>query len=134
MKKIAIALGLLSLIALPARSELFFVQLSTSTSYAVVNATATKNGGPFSEPVKFYSLQVKGSTGTVTAWDVRLEASIDGLYFSPVVTHQTTDGNGTVKTSTIAAAGFPATYMRIRTATIDTSTIKTLVIDAIGSQ
>lgn len=135
MKKLVYGLGLLLALALPAKSEVFFVQIASTTSSAVVNATSTARGGePLSEPVKFYSLQVRGSTGTVTAWDVRLEISIDGVNFSPVVSHQTTDGNGAIKTSTSAPYGFPATFMRIRTNSIDTSTVKSLVINAIGTQ
>ncbi len=134
MKKLVVGLGLLLALALPARADSgpYFVILTSATSSAVVNSTAPYNLQ--ANPVKNYSLQVRGSTGTVTSWTVALEVSIDGINFSPVVSHATADGDGVIKTSTAYPGGFPATWMRIRTAAISTSAVKTLVITAIGSQ
>lgn len=77
--------------------------------------TATGNGTTVDRlvrPVRNYAIQVV-QTGTVTAWDVRLEGSLDGTNFSQVLQHTNTDGSGLVKFST---ASSPCLYFRSRCA------------------
>lgn len=74
--------------------------------------TAVANGTTVDvtvNPLKYFSIQVV-QTGVVTAWDVRLEASIDGTNFSQVIAHTNADGSGIVKASVV----FPARYFRAR--------------------
>ncbi len=48
-------------------------------------------------PQKFYTIQVKGTGGVPTAWDVRLEVSIDNANWTEIGQHATVDGDGVLK-------------------------------------
>jgi hypothetical protein len=80
--------------------------------------TATANGTTVdatANPVKYFSIQVKGTGAAPTTWDIRLEVSLDGTNFTTIITHATADGDGIVKA---LASPFPARYFRSRCAGI----------------
>lgn len=83
---------------------------SVSTNTPVVISTQT---GTTHLPMKYYALQVKASTGAASAWDIRLEGSLDGANWTGIMSHSTPDGDGVMKVSTSPVV-FPATYLRVR--------------------
>ena len=66
----------------------------STTLFAAVGASPTIDVSQF--PVTKYSIQVTGEGAAATAWNVDLEASLDGLTFTIVQTHATIDGDGQV--------------------------------------
>lgn len=80
----------------------------TATTPVVISTIPTGT-----QPTKYYSLQVKASTGAATAWDVRLEGSLNGTNWTEIMRHNTGDGDGTVKASTSTVV-FPAAWVRTR--------------------
>lgn len=66
-----------------------------------------------SAPVKLFSIQVDIS-GTVTAWDVRLEGSLDNLNFMQILQHTNTTGDGNIVFSGNSFS--PCLYFRARCA------------------
>ncbi len=81
--------------------------------------TATANGTTVDAhlaPVKYFSLYVV-QTGSITSWTVVLEASLDNVNFTTVLTHtNTTPGTGLVVFGGTSA--FPALYFRARCSAI----------------
>lgn len=65
-------------------------------------------------PPKFYAMSV-AQTGTVTAWDVRLEGSLDNVTFTQILQHTNATGTG-VTVWTAAGAVQPVLYFRARCA------------------
>lgn len=59
-----------------------------------------------------YAIQVVGVGGTPTAWDVRLEGTVDGTNWTELMGHATGEGNGTVKFS--GANRYPVDAVRFR--------------------
>lgn len=138
MKRLlAAALVLASLgFARPARadSDVFFVTLSSLTSTGSAGAVVS-TAAVISHALKYYSLQVRGSTGTASSWDVRLEGSLDGVGWSSLITHGTADGDRYVKTSSATAATFPLTWIRARVNALTLGSSATAIqVNAIGSQ
>lgn len=135
MKRLFLAAGLLAALILSpssakADSDVFFIRIASAVTAAVVNSTQAA----VAHPLKYYALQVKGSTGTATAWDVRLEGSLDGLNFSQIMGHQTSDGDGVMKVST-GTIPFPVLYMRVRTNALTLGSSASVInVTAIGSQ
>lgn len=69
-------------------------QVNTFTAPGVGMAVdASKKG------LSSYSLQVIGLGATPTSWDIRLEGSLDNLYWTPLLQHTESDANGSLITS-----------------------------------
>lgn len=84
------------------RSDTF----TSTTSGTTVNC-ATK-------PLKWFSISV-AQTGTVTAWTVVLEVSLDGANFTTIATHTQASLTGIL---VAAVAATPALYFRARATVI----------------
>ena len=116
MRKLIAGLALLvaglACIAAPARadSDPYMVTASTVQAGAAVTIS-TINASQ--HPMKHFALQVKGVDAAASAWDVRLEGSLDGTNFWPIVWNGTPDGDGTVKGSTWTWTP-PIPYLRTR--------------------
>ena len=65
-------------------------------------------------PLSRFAVQVKGTGGVPTSWDVRCEGSLDGTNFSSILTHTNTTGDGEVLWS--AANQSASFYLRSRCA------------------
>lgn len=101
----------------------------TATTPVVISTVDTH-----SQPTKYYSLQVKASTGAATAWDVRLEGSLDGANWTGILAHSTADGDGTVKVSTNPVI-FPAAWVRTRLNSLTFGSSATrLTVRVLGTQ
>ena len=119
-------------IASPARadSDPYVVQIATvNASGATTTAfsTVTARGHAF----KYYSVQVSGKGAAASAWDVRLEGSLDGANYTLIMTHQTADADGTVKVSTSPVI-FPALSFRARINSVTLGSATGLNITAVG--
>ncbi len=123
---IALAVGLLGL-ARPAVADPYAVQLDSATS-----SLSTSTGTAIS-PMKYYALQVKGQSVAASAWDVRLEGSLDGTNYSLIMAHQTGDGDGIVKVSTSPII-FPATWMRVRVSSVTLGSASKIRVIGVGVQ
>jgi hypothetical protein len=131
MAALLLALGL-ACIAAPARadSEPYFITFSTVNSSAVnVISTATSS----QHPLKFFALQVKGVGAAATSWDVRIEGSLDGSNFTPIVWHTASDGDGAVKGST-ATFVTPYPIIRVKTNALSLGSATGITIKTLGSQ
>lgn len=91
--------------------------LTTYAGQRTVDGAFTDGGGglAFGGVASDWAIQVEGklANGTpqaATAWDVRLELSLNGGLYTEVAAHATGDGNGAVKFVT----GKPAPYVRFR--------------------
>ena len=80
--------------------------------------------------VKSYSIQVKGTGGTPTAWNVRLEVSLNNVDFTTVLTHNTAVGNAVVVAST--ATLFPALFFRSRVQSLTLGPATNIVVEILG--
>lgn len=80
-------------------------------------------------PLKYYSIQVKGTGAAATAWDVVLEASLDGVNFSQVLQHDTADGDGVVLWATTPA---PALYFRSRCVSLTLGSATNIIVTILG--
>ncbi len=115
MRRILTAAAFLFALALPARADSGVASVPLS---AVLTATSAVIVGPIytgTQPMKYYSLQVKGSTGTVQDWSATLQGSLDGLNFTTILTHAKADLDGTTK---VQATTWPAQWLRLNISSI----------------
>lgn len=90
--------------------------VSANNSFQTTTDTFTTTGNGVTidshlAPLKIFSLQVV-ITGTITAWDVRLEGSLDNVNFTQILQHTNTTGNGvTVYSGSLLS---PSLYFRSR--------------------
>lgn len=89
------------------------VPIRGSSFSASAGAGASQDLGTLS--VKYYSLQVVGVGASPTAWDVRLEGSLDNVNFSTLIQHLTTDLDKTIKSNT---SPIPIIYLRVNTVSL----------------
>ncbi len=80
-------------------------------------------------PLKYYSLQVKGTGASATTWDVRLEGSLDNVNFSQLIQHTNVTGDGAVLWLGTAAASF---YIRSRCAAVALGSATNIVVTLVG--
>lgn len=98
--------------------------------------TGTANGTTIDcslNPCQYFSLQVKGTGGAATTWDVRIEGSLDGTNFdqnaaSIMVNNTQADGDGAIK------YGFdkPVLYFRSRCAGLVLGAATNIVATILG--
>ena len=88
--------------------------------------TATVN------PFKGYAMQVSGVGGNPLAWDMRLEGSLDGSYFSQLLLHTTSTGINEVLWS--GTLWSPALYIRSRSAGLMLGTATSVLVTILGVQ
>lgn len=82
-------------------------------------------------PLKCFSIQVKGTGAAATAWDVVLEGSLNNVNFTTIVSHGTADLDGTTKSF---ATPFPVLYLRSRCASITLGGATNVVATILGVQ
>jgi hypothetical protein len=80
--------------------------------------------------VSAFAIQVTGTGATPTAWNVVLEASLDGVTFTTVVTATQADGDG--KTRWTGAIRFPALYFRSRCVSLTLGSATNIVVTILG--
>ena len=80
-------------------------------------------------PLSSFSLQVS-PTGNVTAWNVRLEGSLDNLTFITLLTHTEATGSGEVLVTGSVLA--PYLYFRSRCATITLGSGTNVIATVVG--
>ena len=78
---------------------------------------------------KYFTVMVV-QTGTVTAWDCRLEGSLDNTNFTTLITHTNADGSGVIKFSSTC----PCRYFRARCASITLGAGTNVVVTIFGTQ
>lgn len=93
-------------------------------SDASINVTAN--------PTMAYSVQVAGSPAAATAWDVRLEGSLDNTNFTQILAHTNVTGDGVVLFS--AANLAPALYIRSRVAGLTLTPAGSILVSILGVQ
>ena len=94
--------------------------------------TTTGNGTTVDtsiNPLMSFSIQVKGTGGAPTTWDIRLEGSLDNTNFSQIVQHTNTDGDGTVKWSSTNSSSL---YFRSRVAGLVLGPASNVVVTILG--
>lgn len=134
MKNIARALLLLVALAAPCMADSGVASILTSGSVTDTTPVVISTINTKSQPMKYYALEVKASTGAASAWDVRLEGSLDGSNWTGIMTHQTGDGDGTTKVSTSPVI-FPAAWLRVRLNSLTFgSSASRLTTTVLGSQ
>ena len=104
------------------------LQGTVGASGAVVVSTSNVT----QHPVKHFALQVKGVGAAATAWDVRLEGSLDGKNFWPIIWNGTPDGDGTIKGSTWTWAP-PVAYFRTRIVAVTLGSATGLTVNALAT-
>lgn len=97
--------------------------------------TATGNGTTITatttRPVKYFTVQVKGTGAVATAWDVRLEGSLNNADFTQIIAHTNVDGDAVVKWQGTAN---PILYFRSRVAGLTLGSATNIVVTILGVQ
>lgn len=95
--------------------------------------TVTGNGvtvNVSTAPVKYFSIQVTGTGAGATSWTVVLEASLDGVNFTTIMTHSnTTDSNGSTAWT---PQPVPASYFRSRVSALSLGSATNIVVQIVG--
>ena len=84
------------------------------------------------QAAKHFTIQVKGTDAIATAWDVRLEGSLDGVNFTQILQHTNVTGDGVMLYS--GANISPSQYMRSRCAGITLGAATNIVVYILGIQ
>jgi hypothetical protein len=95
--------------------------------------TATSSGALVNTvryPSRTYSIEVKSKGGVATAWTVVLEGSLDGVNFTPILTHSTADGDGTTKTT--LANLFPMLFYHSRVTSLTLAPATSITVTIVG--
>jgi len=112
---------------------------SSSQSIAIGSSSAaetftTTTSGTTNTPlraVKYWSVSVKGTGAGATAWDVRLEGTLDGTNWTQILAHTNADLDGTLKPLTTP---FPATSFRLRCAGLTLGGATNIIARCVGCQ
>ena len=83
-------------------------------------------------PTKTYAIQVVGTGGTATAWDIRLEGSLDNTSFTQILQHTNVTGDGLVMFS--GSLFSPSLYFRSRVAGLTLGGATNVVVTILGLQ
>jgi hypothetical protein len=75
-----------------------------------------------------FSVQVKGTGASATAWSVVLEYSLDGVNWTTALTHNATDGSVLSSGATL----FVATWYRTRLASITLAPATDIVVTSVA--
>lgn len=108
-----------SVVPFQTRSDIF-----SATGNGVIINTSTS-------PLKYFSLQVTIS-GSVTAWDIILEGSLDGISFTRILQH--TESTGDTVTIFPGASVYPILYFRSRCSVFTGSGGDSLTATIMGMQ
>ena len=95
--------------------------------------TGTGNGTTVTittAPLNVFAVQVTGTGAAASAWDVRLEGSLDGVNFSQILAHTNVTGDGVVLW--LGATLSPSLYFRSRCAGLTLGTATNIVVTILG--
>lgn len=114
-------------VAVPVSGTVAVTGVATEATLAVISArgahqtrsdayTGAANGTAvvLTYPLSAFGLLVKGTGGTPTIWDIRLEGSLDGTNYQQIIAHTNADGDGVTKWS--GTSFFPCLWFRSRSA------------------
>lgn len=133
MRRFLTAVALLSALTAPCRSQSF---ISTSFSQAISSATAsafTWKQSVGTAPLQHFALQVTGTGAAASAWDVRLEGSLDGVKYAPLAQNATGDGDGSIKFST-GTTFSPVNYIRAYVNSLTLGSATKITATVLGTQ
>jgi hypothetical protein len=80
---------------------------------------------------QFFSVQVKSTGGIASAWDVRLEGSLDNVSFTQILQHTNVTGDGAIVFSGNLSS--PSLYFRSRLASITLGLATNVVVVILGA-
>lgn len=104
-------------------------QLGTSSdTYTVTGSGTAINLSTASIPVKAFAVQVKGTGGAATLWNVSLEGSLDGTNYQELINHATADGDGVVKWT----SDKPILHLRSRCSALTLGGATNIVVTILG--
>lgn len=86
-----------------------------------------KLGAPGGGMFATYGIQVKGTGGTPTSWSITLDGSLDGVNWTTIITHNSTDGSTSWDT-----AGKPCNFVRVNVASLTLGPASDVVITAVA--
>ena len=81
-------------------------------------------------PAKSFSLQVVAVGGTVTAWTVALQASLDGVTYTTILSHTQADGDAVTKFT--GASFYPARYFRTNATVMTLNTATRVTVNVLA--
>lgn len=81
-------------------------------------------------PIKHFAIQVVGTGAVPTAWNVRLEGSLDNSNFTTILTHTEATGNGEILFS--GANVYPVLYFRSRVVSLTLGLATNIVVSMVG--
>lgn len=110
-----------------ASANLMYSTRSDTYTVAANGTTVTV----LTNPLKYFSIQCKGTGAAATAWNIVVEGSLDNVNFSTIATHATADLDGTVKAFTTP---FPVLYFRSRCTAITLGGATNVVATILGVQ
>lgn len=104
-------------------------QLGTrSDTYTVTGNGTAINLSTASIPVKTFAVQVKGTGGAATLWNVSLEGSLNGTDYQELINHATADGDGVVKWT----SDKPILHLRSRCSALTLGGATNIVVTILG--
>jgi hypothetical protein len=96
---------------------------SSSSSGTIIDASATS--------AKYFSINVKGSPVAAGTWNVVLEGSHDGIYFTTILVHNTGGLDNRILFS--GGSAFPCLYFRSRCENLVLGSANSIAVDIIGT-
>jgi hypothetical protein len=101
---------------------------SRSDTYTTATAGIAIDTSAF--PLKYFSIQVKGTGDTADAWNIVLEGSLDGTNYQDIADHTTDVGDGGIVWSSANPA--PVRYFRSRVDSITLGMASDVVVTILG--
>jgi hypothetical protein len=83
-----------------------------------------------SHPEQTFSIQVSGTSAAASAWDIRLESSLDNVHFTQVLDHTNTTGDGVVLSS--GSILTPSLYFRSNVVSLTLGSATNVVVTIVG--
>lgn len=112
--------------AIPVTSTPNFATRADTFTVAGNGVTVDKH----TAPVSSFALQIKGTGAAATAWDIVLEASLDGTNFTTILEHTTAVGDG--QTMYTGELDSPALYFRSRLVSVTLGSATNIVVTILG--
>ena len=81
-------------------------------------------------PKRSFSIQCVAVGGTMTAWNVNLEVSLNGTTWTTIMSHATSDGDSNTKCTGLSH--YPARYFRANATVITLNTASALTVNVLA--
>lgn len=101
----------------------------TDTYTAAANGTTVSMS---STPARHYGIEVSGTGAGATAWNVRLECSLDNTNFTTMLTHTEATGDGVILWSDTNVR--PCLYFRSKCVSVTLGSATNIQVDIVGMQ